>query len=232
VAARSSPEPRSPKASPAPSSPTLFPAAGPTSRAPPRSSWKPSARSTPEPAAPHRAMASAYCWLTRVRRARSLRGGQHWNVRFCGCATSCRYWSSAGATAELRMLRPGPRPGIPRRAYLHIRMHLVPRLRREHPARRLPELRRRTRPASHPSGPSAHGRPAVDQEGYPTRMRPGIRPLIASRRVGAEPSPRLLRAARYSHHLTPRRQQVSSLVEWLSSSRLDVPVGLVLVSKV
>ena len=191
------------------------------SAAPPRSSWKPSARSTPELAAPHRAMAAAYCGLTRVRRARSLRGGQRWNGRFCGCSTSCRYWSRAGATAELRMLRPGPRPGIPRRAHLHVRMHLVPRLRREHPARCLPELRRRTRPASHPSGPSAHGRPAVDQEGYPTRMRPGIRPLIAGRRAGTEPA----RAARHGHHLTPRRQQVSSLEEWLSSSRLDVPVG-------
>ena len=49
-------------------------------------------------------------------------------------------------------------------------------------------------------------------------MRPGICPLIASRRAGAEPA----RAARHGHHLTLRRQQVSSLEEWLSSSRLDV----------
>ena len=95
---------------------------------------RPSARSAPGPPAPHRQMAAA-----------------------------CRYWSHAGATAELRMLRPGPRPGVPRRAHLHLRMHLVPRLRGEHPARHLPELRRRARAGA----PSA--RPTCSR---PTRHRP------------------------------------------------------------
>ena len=93
-------------------------------------------------------------------------------------AAACRYWSYAGAPAELRMLRPGPRPGIPGRAYLHVRVHLVPQLRGERPARRLSELRRRARPAPHPPGPLARSRPAIDQAGCPARMRSGIRPLI------------------------------------------------------
>src|SRR4029077_13613844 len=65
-------------------------------------------------------------------------------------AAGCRYWSCARAAAELRMLRPGPRPGIPGRVHLHVRVHLVPRLRGERPTQGLSELRRRTRPAPHP----------------------------------------------------------------------------------
>jgi hypothetical protein len=127
-------------------------------------------------------MAASLCGLTRVRRARSLRRRSASERMFAGCAAACRYWSHAGATAELRMLRPGSRPGVPRRAYLHVRMHLVPRLRGEHPARHLPELRRRAREAPHPPGPSAHGQPAIDQKGRPARMHPGACPLIADRR--------------------------------------------------
>jgi len=85
-------------------------------------------------------------------------------------AAACRYWSCAGTAAELRMLRPGPRPGIPGRAYLHVRVHLVPRLRGERPARGLSQLRRRARSAPHPPGPPARSGPAIDQAGCPARM--------------------------------------------------------------
>lgn len=93
-------------------------------------------------------------------------------------AAACQHWSRAGTATELRMLRPGPRPGIPGRDHLHLRVHLVPRLRAERPARRLPELRRRTRPAPHPPGPPARSRPAIGQAGSTARLHPRIRPLI------------------------------------------------------
>jgi hypothetical protein len=102
-------------------------------------------------------------------------------------AAACRYWSCAGAAAELRMLRPRPRPDIPGRAYLHVRVHLVPRLRGERPARRLSELRRRARPAPHPPAPPARNRPAIDQAGCPARMCSGIRSLIRPSAIKSRP---------------------------------------------
>jgi hypothetical protein len=124
---------------------------------------------------------------TNVRRAgssrrRSIPG----RTLVAPSAAACRYWSCARAAAELRMLRPGPRPGISGRAYLHVRVHLVPRLRGERPARGLSELRQRARQAPHPPGPPARSRPPIDQASCPARMRSGIRPLIRLRRARAE----------------------------------------------
>ena len=96
-----------------------------------------------------------------------------WGWTLAPGTAACQYWSCAGAAAELRMLRPGSRPGIPGRVHLQLRVHLVPRLRGERPARRLSELRRRTCPAPHPPGPSARSQPAVDRAGCPTRLRSG-----------------------------------------------------------
>jgi hypothetical protein len=69
-------------------------------------------------------------------------GGRYRGRALAPGAAACRYCSCAGAAAELRMLRPGPRPGLLGRAYLHLRVHLVPGLRGERPARGLSELRR------------------------------------------------------------------------------------------
>jgi hypothetical protein len=126
--------------------------------------------------------------ITNVRRIGSSRRRSISGWTLALGAAACRYWSCAGSAAELRMLRPGPRPGIPGRAYLQLRVHLVPGLRGERPARRLSELRRRARPAPHPPGAPARSRPAIDQPGCPARMRSGIRPLIRLyRRAGTDP---------------------------------------------
>ena len=115
---------------------------------------------------------------TNVRRAGSSRRRSIPGRTLALGAAARRYWSCAGAAAELRMLRPGPRPVIPGRAYLHVRVHLVPRLRGECPALGLSELRRRARQAPHPPGPPARSRRPIDQASCPARMRSGIRPLI------------------------------------------------------
>ena len=142
------------------------------SAAPPRSSWKPSARSMPELAAPHRAMASAYCG------SRAFAGPGRCAVVSVG--------TDAFADAPLPVdtghvleLRPNCEccdrdldPASPdvlictyectwcRDCAENILHGVCPNCGGE-------LVRRPIRP-----GPSAHGRPAVDQEGYPTRMRP------------------------------------------------------------
>ena len=113
--------------------------------------------------------------ITTVRLAGSSRRRSISGPAVAPGAAACRYWPCAGAATELRMLRPGSRPGIPGRAHLHVRVHLVPRLRGERPARHLPELRRRASPAPRPPGPPARRRPAVGQAGSPARLCPGIR---------------------------------------------------------
>src|ERR1700722_18931535 len=110
-------------------------------------------------------IASGFCHASDSRVFRSGR------MRACSPCPACRYWADAGAAAELRMLRPGSRPGVAGRAHLHLRVHLVPRLRGEGPARRLPELRRRARPAPGPPGSYARRPPALDPAGGPARMR-------------------------------------------------------------
>ena len=62
------------------------------------------------------------------------------------------------------------------------------------------------------------------QHGCPAGMRPGICPLITSRRAGAQ----ACAVTRRSPGASPdpaATAEASSLEEWLASSRLDVPVG-------
>src|ERR1700758_364248 len=53
------------------------------------------------------------------------------------------------AQTQLRILRPGPASRLHRSADLQLRMHVLRRLRRGHPAQRMSELRRRLRTATH-----------------------------------------------------------------------------------
>ena len=73
-------------------------------------------------------------------------------------------------------------PEAAERDDLHVRMHVLPRLRR-HPARRaVPELRRQFRPASDPAGREAGEVPALD----PARVQArGLR--AGGREVGQLP---------------------------------------------
>ena len=85
-------------------------------------------------AARRRRRASATSW-------REMREGRHFGAP--------RGILAAGSAAmlilqaQLRMLRPRPAARQPRRAHLHLRMHLLRRLRGDPAGRRLPQLRRR-----------------------------------------------------------------------------------------
>jgi hypothetical protein len=77
--------------------------------------------------------------------------------------------SHAGATTQLRVLRQGPGPGRSGRDDLHLRVHLLPRLRRDEPVRGLSQLRRRLQSPSDP--PTRGPEPPSRVHGPRTRAR-------------------------------------------------------------
>ena len=119
----------------------------------------------------HYVRLSARVWPTFVRpkvaAPRQESGGAR---RACAASSSC-----AGATTQLRVLRQGPAPDRSGRDDLHLRVHLLPRLRRHEPARGVSQLRRRLHSPSDPptSGPQP-----------PSRVNgPRTRPRLPARRV-------------------------------------------------
>ena len=73
--------------------------------------------------------------------------------------------SDAGAAAELRVLRPGPAAGQRAGTHLHVRVHVLRRLRRAPFRRALPELRRQLRAASDPAAGTAPRASCLDRSG-------------------------------------------------------------------
>ena len=91
----------------------------------------------------------------------------------------------AGASAELRILRPGPAASGHRGADLHLRMHVLRGLRRDQAVQRLPELRRRLCAAADPPGRGMASRPLRRQASRLGQARsPVAQPARDRRPVG------------------------------------------------
>ncbi len=91
----------------------------------------------------------------------------------------------ARAPAELRVLRPRSTAGQRARADLHLRMHVLRRLRRESARREVPELRWQLRPAANPSAGAVGEASGVDDP-----RRQGTRTLLPRAPLGSPQSPR------------------------------------------
>src|SRR4051812_40671032 len=115
---------------------------------------------------------------------------------FAGCRAG---WAHARAPTQLRVLRPRPPAGVSGRNDLHLRVHLVPLLRRRRAARHLSELRRQPRAPADPPGRAARSRPRLDHAGAPRHVsvtnggrRRLSRWLLADRWTGWRPGERFV----------------------------------------
>src|SRR4051812_26375925 len=84
----------------------------------------------------------------------------------------CRH---ARAPSLLRVLRPRPSAALARRAHLHVRVHVLRRVRRDAARRRGPELRRQLRA---PAGPPARGARARSRLDGPGLRARGLRRAV------------------------------------------------------
>jgi hypothetical protein len=149
------------------------------------------------------------------------------HVRFCGiCVVSCgapaanlaarsnenETRDGARTATELRMLRQGSAARLHTCAHLHLRVHLLRRLRRDHAEKCLPELRRRLYAATDPAGDGmASG--AVGCEA--SAIDEARAPLLQSRR-----DPRAQRA--YPAYSTGSALRLARVVSRRSSRSLRV----------
>lgn len=160
---------------------------------------RPTAAISPPPAPPPTERRSTF---TSPRRAESPAiWRERWGVRRRGRGWGGAEWGDgARAAAELRVLRCRPAAGVDCGADLHLRVHLLRRVRRDEAGERVPELRRRFRAPAHPAcqrvatGALARHTTGVDRAAPAVVRRRGDRRAV--RAPAGHPAPRTLKVKR------------------------------------